>query len=296
MQIQDKYKPLLRGAIFIIFGVLLYNILLPFVALTWGHGAEQQALLDKVQIYSTYGIGFGYGLTFLALIMFIYLMFPKSYKYLGWMGALINNYEDGMLKEVKFFDFFKKLSWQIAIFLPFFLILGYLGITQTGIPFAGQQVSPVGKTIINIEPAGSEIFILAFLISLIYFPLKYLKIKNNWTVGTFWSIVTPSCLLTGTLYGYIIHTLRYSGSDADIFAVVIFWFTASLLILLTGGFILAWLFKDINNLFQNFKEMALANDTIFLIIIFLGVSIEVIVLLYLYISWQRTQRRSIING
>ena len=293
---KDEYKPLIRGSIFFLFGVVIFNILLPFIALTWGHGAEQSAMVDKVQLYSVYGIAFGSAVTFMALMMFLWMKFPKYYKHIGWVGSLINNYEDSLLKEVKFFDFFKKLRWQIAVFLPFFLILGYLGITQTGIPFVGQQVSPVGKTIINIEPAGSEIFILAFIISLIYFSLKYLKIKNNWTSEKFWSITIPSCLGAGTLYGYLIHTLRYATSDADLFAVIIFWFTASLLILLTGGFILAWLFKDINNLFQNFKEMALANDTIFLIIIFLGVFIEAVVLLSLYWSWQKTQRRSLANG
>lgn len=286
----DFKKGLQNAGIFFL-ATAIISFLLPFLALTFLKGAEDPQLLDKVVAFGSLGGKFSTALAFMCLIGALVFKF-KWQKKLGWIGALINNYEYGLLSEFKVFDFFKSALNRILVFFPMFIIFGYLGITQTGIPFAEQQIVPSGKVIIGIEPAGTEIHILGFIISLLFFIFLYLSTKKftKKKDPNFWFYIMPLLLLIGTLFGLAIHNLRYGGSDADLFAVGIFWFTATLFMLLEGGIILAWLLKDINNFFQAIKELALSSDAVLFLVIWVFGSIYIILWLIRIYLW--TKRKS----
>ncbi len=279
VSISDKWKPALYSLIFLLFGVGFVTQLMPFLALTLGRGAEVSALIDKVQLFGLFGASFGIILSLMGVFHSIHLVFPSSQKVLGWVGALIHDYDSGLISSLSpNFKFFKSVLNQLLVFLPFLFIIGFYGITQTGIPFfEAQQVTEIGKGIISIEPAGSEMFILAFLLSLIVYPLKWIGSRKKWNKTTYWSIAMPSGLFIGTLYGIVIHILRYGDSNASLFAVGIFWFTSALLILLFGGIVLAWVFKDVNNFFQYLKEglRDISSDTRVFIVVIIFVLIMV---------------------
>jgi len=263
----EKNKKLISPIVFLLI-YLFIVIFITLLALTWGRGAESEALIEKSQSYWHLA---GWGCLLLVVMsltaFFVHKKKSKTglYKYLGWIDGLVNDFDKGVLSEVPQFNFLRKIRWQLVIFLPFFIILGYFGITQTGIPFAEMQITEISAIWISVEPASGEIMWLAVIISLVFGITNYLAFMNSWKFNPKAISVTFSLVL-GTLYGYLIHLLRYFGSDADLFAVIIFWFTASLLITMFGGIIIAWIFKDINNMFQKLKALALSDDTILILV------------------------------
>ena len=117
-----------------------------------------------------------------------------------------------------------------------------------------------------VEPAGVEIFPLFWLVSMNLYLWKYVQKKAEFDNGTFWVIAFFTSLFIGVLYGVVLHFFAYGSSDRDLFAVGIFWFTCTLLILIFANIFIVWLFKDINNLFVWFNDKKFADEKVAILV------------------------------
>ena len=288
MSIYQDYKKTSDWFILVlVYGILVW--LLPYIALFGFKGAESEFNVSLVSFY------YGSTIPLLLISMGEFVQFlsrkdNKFYKALGWWGSIIVNPEMSILYNKKTSDYYKgfrwikKTSFLLWISLIIFPIFGIFAIVNntflTALPFqTTQQIYPLGEAILEVEPAGSEILGLFFIISMNMFIWKYVQKRAEFDDAIYWAISMPISIILGILYGVVLHFFRYSSSDQSLYAVAIFWLTCTLLIIIFANIFIVWLFKDLNNLFRWLNEKFADEKTI----IFIGFFVAFVFLAGIFI-------------
>lgn len=267
------------------------SFLFPFIALFGFRGIEKSFNRELVVFYWIAG---AIGILLLGINEFVQYFSKKNqkiYNMAGWLGSIIINPEISLLYNsktgdyYKFFKWFKKTShllWMgIILFSVFGIFATYTNTFLTELPnIVLQQVYPLGEAILAVEPAGVEIFPLFWLVSMNLYLWKYMQKKAEFDNSIYWVIAIPTSLIIGVLYGVVLHFFAYSSSDRSLFAVGIFWFTCTLLILIFANIFIVWLFKDINNLFVWFNEKKFADEKIAIMV---GIFIAFVFLIGMFV-------------
>jgi hypothetical protein len=183
--------------------------------------------------------------------------------------------------------YFKKFSQFRMLFLSVIVasILGLFAFVTkqtsfTGLPKLTQQFTPQANLLYGslLIPA-SENLGLALVILITIVIIRVLARKNNWTSANFAIMTYIFCPLMGAIYWVINHLLHYSGQEISLLAVLGFGFVMSLITVLTGSFIPAWILHISNNLFYDMQSIFTRDS----VIIFVGIIIAVLVFIYLLI-------------
>ena len=247
----DKFKDILDLSILIlVFGIVV--ILMPLGALFVFGGWENPDNRIKVIFYWLLGAS----LLLLIIAGKIAEMLSnknkKIFDKVGWFSSIVHDPEKSLL-----YDLFKIKINGVKLFLVGFIIFSIYGmwaVTQntflTTLPEVLEQIIPISQIRLAVEPAGVEIFLPIFFIGIEMSIIGYFVRKNNWGKGAYWGLVFPITLITGTVSWGAYHYLRYGTQETSMVYVAFFGLTISFLILLFGSIILAWLFKDMNNLFH----------------------------------------------
>lgn len=181
----------------------------------------------------------------------------------------------------------KKYSQFRILFLSIIvgLILGLFAFvtkqtTFTGLPKIAQQFTPQANLLYaSLLIPASENLGLALVLLVTILILRVFARKNNWTKANFIIMCFIFCLLTGTIYWVINHLLHYAGSEMSLIAVAGFGFVMSLITLLTGSFIPAWILHISNNAFYDMQALFTRDS----VIIFTGIIIIVLIFIYMLI-------------
>ena len=265
---QDYKKTFDWFALMLVYGLLVW--LLPYIALFGFRGAESQFNVSLVSFY----YGSTIPLLLISLGEFIQFLSRKDkriYDAIGWWGSVIVNPEMSILYNKKTNDYYKGFRWlkktSVLLWLGLivFSIFGIFAVIYntflTTLPFqTTQQIYALGEAILEVEPAGSEILGLVFILSMNMFLWKWIQKKAEFEDSIYWAIAMPISIILGIFYGVILHFFRYGSSDQSLYAVAIFWFTCTLLIIIFANIFIVWLFKDLNNLFR-WLNIKFADET-----------------------------------
>ena len=303
MAFYDNFKHVIDWFIFILaFG--FFAFFLPLMALFGFRGAESAFNRELVTFYYGLGIITVILISVGELAQFASKFSPKIYNAIGWLGSIIHNPEMALLWNKQKQRFFKGFRWSqktlilLWVGIIFFPIIGIFQVVNNtflvDLPHIAQQILPIGEAILEVEPSGTEIFGLVFLVGLNMFIWRYVQKRNGFDDFIYWVITIPTSIVVGVVfYGLPLHFFRYAGSDQSLFGVAIFWFLAVMLLILFGNIFIVWLFKDVNNLFK-FLNGKYSDDTI---IVYTGIIIGIIAVVRIFIWLIRRERnkKKIIN-
>jgi hypothetical protein len=184
-------------------------------------------------------------------------------------------------------EIFKKFSQFKLLFLSIiiFSILGlFMFVTQqasfTGIKPLSEQFTPTAEILYSstLVP-GSENLGLALVLLVTILSIRIFARRGNWSSANFNIIVYLIVPITGAIYWIINHLLRYSGSETSLLTVFGFGFVMSLITVLTGSFIPAWILHMSNNLFYDMQRLFTRDSVIMLV----GVVIIALIIIYIFI-------------
>jgi len=278
----DKQTKTIVGTLLLSAFLIFMMVLLPqSVGLSRG-GFDNSEVLQQYYFYVTSGISFLIGI----LILFVVGLYlnKKSSSY-GNESLLFSN--QGDKPSIPFFSRFTiiQLIWlSVIVFSSLSL---WLSLTQqqtfTGIRFLENQFTQTDSAIFSsgLIPAAENLG-LAFVIAGFMFLIRWLARKYNITSENFIGFAYLVIFIGGG-YGVINHILRYGGSDIKLVTVFIFWTTLTLITLLTGSFVPAWIYHMMNNLFFDFKRFYSSEE----MIIYFGLAILIITILYFVIYRNR---------
>lgn len=169
---------------------------------------------------------------------------------------------------------------------------------QTSFPKFSQQVTPIGQTVLGVEPASdTESIVLAVIMSLILTAIFrigiYLGFKNfNWTIfsrNIFFGMIIIFLVLApiGGLIWVSLHNLVYGSSDIASFSTFLFGFNSTALLFLFMSFIPMLLYHSIGvNFALALRSVVPSSD-----IIVVGFIVSAIAFLSLFIlSYIRTKK------
>lgn len=259
MGLYQDFKGVIDWFIFtLVYGFFVW--FLPLIALFGFRGAESSFNRELVTFYYAFSL-----ITFVLLSIGEFAQFlsrknEKIYKAIGWFGSIIINPEMSILYNKKTNDYYTGFKWAkktkslLWLSIIFFSLLGILAVVNNTflleLPHLTQQILPLGEAILEVEPAGTEIFGLVLIISINLYFWKYIQKKTGFDNAVYWVIAIPTSILFGVFaYGLPLHFFRYPASDQSLIAVAIFWFIATFLIIIFANIYIVWLFKDMNNLF-----------------------------------------------
>lgn len=279
MELYQNYKRVFDFIFFAVsFGV--FSVILPLVALFGFKGAENAFNVSLVQFYWIFGAVWVMILGIMEFSQFISRMNQKIYNAIGFLGAIIINPEMSILYNSSTKDYYKGVRWlkkTSTLLWVGFILFSFMGILEvtkntflvTSPNIVLQQIYPLGDAILEVEPAGVEIFLLFFLVGINLYLWKWIQKKAiqdgiNFNDGARWAVALPLSLLIGIFYGVVLHYFRYSASDLDLYRVALFWALATLLIIFFANIFIVWLFKDMNNLFLFLSENY-SNDAVVII-------------------------------
>lgn len=122
---------------------------------------------------------------------------------------------------------------------------------------------------------------LAVVLALYWLGLRYYCIKKN--LGDF-NFMALSWLAVGigVIYGIVSHTLVYGASEQSLVSVGAFWGFMSLLTLLTGSFIPAWILHFYNNFFLSLKALASNEATFVYMLVFVLIISAIYAKMYIF--------------
>lgn len=254
-----------------------------------GGGFDSELILQQQSFYIAGGI-------FLLLIIcgfIIEFVIKKGDERYG------SNVLFSSLGEKPSLPFFKKFSQFKLLYLSIivFSILGMLMfVTQqasfTGIKPLEQQFSPTAELLYSsLLVTGSENLGLALVLLVTIIVIRYFARTKNWTSGNFGIMVYLLVPLMGAIYWLINHLLRYSGSDTTLLTVFGFGFTMSLITVLTGSFIPAWIMHISNNLFYDMQRL-FTRDAVLMLV---GLIIVALIVLYFFIFRKKKNKGFVQN-
>lgn len=175
--------------------------------------------------------------------------------------------------------FFKRFT-QVQLVWLSTIIFGWIGLfsvtsqtTFTGLLSLEQQFTKTAQLLFSLSliPSSENLglaFVLGFSLLLLRFIARRTKMsKENYRLIAL--IVLP---FIGMFYWYVNHLLRYQGQDIDLLIVLGFGYVQSLLTVITGSFIIGWIFHSLNNFFFDLKnlfssDIVLTNSILILIVI-----------------------------
>lgn len=182
---------------------------------------------------------------------------------------------------------FKGYSQLKLLFLSviIFSILGMIMFVTkqasfTGIKPLSEQFTPQAELLYSslLIPVSENLGLALVLLTSIIIVRVFAR-KNNWSSTNFIITTFIVGLLAGSVYWVINHLLRYAGSETNLLTVFGFGFVMSLLTLLTGSFIPAWILHTSNNLFFDMQRLFTRDSVIMLV----GLVIVVLIVIYILI-------------
>jgi hypothetical protein len=126
-----------------------------------------------------------------------------------------------------------------------------------------QQFSPGESLVFStlLIPTAEESLSM-FVTALLVLALVVIAIKNKMPSGefnTFYFGLIPAIMGAIAVFW---HLSAYQGSDISLIIVFMFWAVKTLLVLVTGFFVVGWLFHTFNNFFIDFSRLAISSDTV----------------------------------
>lgn len=292
----EEFKDIINFIIIVLF-IALFSFIIPLLAITLGHGGEEQQNIELFQIMGVWGI---IGIVIIGLLKlgeFITNQFKgkEVYRKIGWIGVSLHDPEKGLLTNIKQWGFEDKnkptfilFRWMESPFyllvfsLPFFAIVALILLLKksllTALPnLTFQQISKFAEGVLAVEPAGLEIFLPLAFLGLFIHIMFYLEDIKTLPKGIKWIPIMLFPLIYGLLWMGL-HKLLHPDSQIALSYVYIFGVISAYLVVLTGSIIPAWVFKDMNNLFSylegalksNEKILALTMMIIFIYLIIIG--------------------------
>lgn len=181
------------------------------------------------------------------------------------------------------------MRWSLSMTRMFIigtLLFGTFGLLQTanpdlqvvGIPQLQFQFTKTADVLFSAEPAAfGETTIMIFMLSLLVGINAYLTSKFKLPIWMFWFITFMLiCPLIGlTWMGY--HLIVYGSSETALFGTFIFGWLGSTLTILTGSFILWYVWHFWNNFFAKLTKVATRNEDV--------IFISILLLVLLLIVW-----------
>jgi len=267
----------IQGAILLIIMILFSQSLGLF-----GTGFDSEEILEQFGFYSGPGIGF------LVTIILLHIA-VKLLKF------RITKYDDSLafadLGKKPGLSIFKKFT-SIQILILSILIFSVLAMVAfnvkqesfTGIKLLEQQFSPTSSVLFSslLIPAAENLG-LAVVIAFSLFLLLVIAKKLNLSIYNWWFLCYIIIIPLGGLFGYMWHTLRYSGMDVNMITVIVFWSFGAFITLLIGSFIPFWVLHVINNLFIDLGRF-FSNENVYI-----GIIIFDIILIGIYIVVYRNK-------
>jgi len=228
-----------------------------------GRGFDNELVLQQQSFYLAGGI-------FLVLIIcgfIIEFIIKKGDERYGSNILFANLGEKPSMPIFKNFSQFKMLYFSIIAFG----ILGLLMfVTQqasfTGVKPLEQQFTPTAELLYSsLLVTGSENLGLALVLLSTIIVIRAVARKKNWTSANFGILVYLIVPIMGAIYWLINHLLRYTGSDTTLLTVFGFGFVMSLITVLTGSFIPAWIMHISNNLFFDMQRLFTRDSVLMLV-------------------------------
>lgn len=181
--------------------------------------------------------------------------------------------------------YFKRFSQFRILFLSviIFSIFGLFAFVTkqasfTGIKTLSEQFTPQAQLIYSaLLIPGAENLGLALVILVTILVLRIFARKNNWSAANFAIMTYILVPIMGAIYWLINHLLHYSGSETSLLAVLGFGFAMSLITVLTGSFIPAWIMHISNNLFFDMQALFTRDSVILL------VAVVIVALVFTYL-------------
>lgn len=258
------------GFIGLLFIVGFLTFLVPQSIGLGAGGFDEKLVLEQFSFYLAGGI-------FMIFIVFGFFMESIIKKGDGKYGSSI---AFSSLGENPAQSFFKRFSQLQVAFLSV-IIFGVLGLfafitrqeTFTGIGTIEQQFTPQAQLLFStfLVP-GAENLGLALVIVASLLLLRFIARKVNMDKTTFVILATFVIPIIGAFYWLINHLLRYSGQDLNLVKVFLFGWVQSLLTIVTGSFIPAWILHQSNNLFFDLQRL-FSSETVLITTIFVMIGI-----------------------
>lgn len=254
-----------------------------------GKGFDTQAILQQQSFYLSGGI-------FLLLIVcgfVIEYVIKKGDERYGNNILFANMGEKPSLPFFKKFSQFKMLYLSVIIFS----ILGMIMFVTkqasfTGITPLAEQFTPTAELLYSstLVPI-SENLGLALVLLVTILVIRVFARKKNWTSNNFGIMVYLLVPLMGAIYWIINHLLRYGGSDTTLITVFGFGLAMSVITVLTGSFIPAWILHASNNLFYDMQRLFTRDSVLMLV----GIVIVVLIVFY-FIIFRKKSNKGVIQN
>lgn len=262
---QEKKSNLLSTIIIAIVLVVAITVLSGFI----GFGKSGFDISGILQQFTVY-VGFGIGSLFGILLLEIYFRTRNEGRDLS---TFFNSPRFKFIKNP-----FKLLLLSLIILSALGLLATFYHQTFLGIGTLGQQFTKTDGIIYNwtlvvtSENLGASLFAGAGILFL------YLaKKKWKWQGENFKYLAMFLFIVLFIIYGFVLHQLRYSQSEPDLFRVILFWGLGGALTAITGSVIPFLVAHGMNNTFVEIAGQS-ANETIIIPVV---IFIAVLIILYL---------------
>jgi hypothetical protein len=231
-------------------------------------------LLFQFLFYSGPGVGFLLGI----LIFFIVELVIKKDDYKFGSSLSFNSPGETPAPATKYFSGWKGMIKLTLLSIIIFSLLGlytvFTGNSFTGVGNLQHQFTIFDNLLYSAalvavsENLGAAFFWAMILVFIRAFARNVKMNKDGFII---FSVIM--CILAYLTYGFVLHQLRYQGSEVALISVLIFWAVGGLITILSGSFIPFWIMHIANNLFYDLSKYY-SSDIIFIwtigSIIFLG--------------------------
>lgn len=236
--------------------------LITLIALFMFGGIEDPQFFDKTTFY--FGL---FGVSAAAIIALTLLEAQGK----TWANVLFHDPDKALLSGTFVGKALNRPWTMFNFFLVFFLIIGIFSVTTntffTGIIGIEQQVTETGDLLLNTEPAAtSETLMQVAILSVMAGLVSYYARRQKWDAGT---KVLVLCFVVPILFGLLwvgYHGARYAGQEHNLVATFIFGAGSSLITILTGSILGAWVWHFTSNMFARANQL-FGDDRIVLAVI-----------------------------
>jgi hypothetical protein len=175
---------------------------------------------------------------------------------------------------------FKLFLISAIIFTILGLLATFGGQTYFGVGKLEQQFTAVDGILFNwLVVVVSENVQVFALIAASTLGLRFLARKYNWGKNEFLILSAIVVIILFIIFGYINHTMRYSGQETNMLRVIMFWGFMGLVTVVTGSFIPGYVMHGDNN---TFVEVIKTSKEILGLYVFFIVAVLGLIYYYLY--------------
>jgi hypothetical protein len=238
-----------------------------------GFGAQGFDISGVLQQFTVY-VAFGIGSLFGVLLLEVYFRTVKDES----LTTFFNSPR---------FKFLKNPLQLMILSLILFSILGLVATfyhqTFLGVGTLQEQFTRVDGIVYNWTlVVTSENLGAALFAGLGVLFLYLAKKKWNWQGNNFKYLSIMWVVLSFIFYGFILHQLRYSGSEPDLLKVLVFWGMGGILTAVTGSVIPFLIAHGMNNTFVELAPKT-ANEASFIIPVVIFIIVMVVIYALLFI-------------